>query len=74
MIIWKLEGIIMSGSEVRKIIEKVVEAHGGASRWRKLEAVEAIISVRGFLFKAKRRPIRISMELKFRPKEGSCLF
>jgi hypothetical protein len=56
----------MSDNDVQKIVEKVVEAHGGASRWRKLAAVEAIISVRGFLFKAKRRPIRISMELKFR--------
>ena len=64
----------MSGNDVQKIVQKIVEAHGGASRWRQLEAVEAIISVRGFLFKAKRRPIRISMELKFRPKEGSCLF
>jgi hypothetical protein len=43
--------------DVGSIIEKVIEAHGGATRWRELEAVEAIISVRGFLFKAKRRPI-----------------
>jgi hypothetical protein len=47
----------MGYHDVSSIIEKVIEAHGGASRWQDLEAVEAIISVRGFLFKAKRRPI-----------------
>jgi len=46
----------MAGSNVQHTIEKICEAHGGISRWRKLEAVEAVISVRGFLFKAKRRP------------------
>ena len=43
--------------DVGTIIEKVIQAHGCASRWRDLEAIEAIISVWGFLFKAKRRPI-----------------
>lgn len=42
---------------MRKIVAEIIEAHGGAARWCKLEAVEAVISVRGFLFKAKRRPI-----------------
>ncbi|CAB1075321.1 hypothetical protein JY97_04155 [Alkalispirochaeta odontotermitis] len=46
----------MTGSELQRTIEKICEAHGGIDRWRKLEAVEAVISVGGFLFKAKRRP------------------
>ncbi len=54
----------MTGDDGRKMLQKIIEAHGGAARWRELEAVEAIISVRGFLFKAKRRPtlnrIRVS--------------
>ena len=41
----------------REVVEKVVDAHGGAARWHSLEAVEAVISVRGFLFAIKRRPI-----------------
>jgi hypothetical protein len=27
----------MAGSEVQNIVEKILEAHGGALRWRKLE-------------------------------------
>jgi hypothetical protein len=27
----------MAGSDVQNIAEKILEAHGGASRWRKLE-------------------------------------
>ena len=47
----------MAINDVQKVVEKVIESHGGGSRWRELEAIEAIISVRGFLFKAKRRPV-----------------
>ena len=47
----------MADNDVQKIIEKIFDSHGGAARWRKLESIEAIISVRGFLFKAKRRPV-----------------
>jgi hypothetical protein len=47
----------MMNTDMPKIIEQVIEAHGGVDRWKALEAVEATISVRGFLFKAKRRPI-----------------
>ena len=47
----------------REVVNKVIETHGGAARWHSLEAVEALISVRGFLFAVKRRPIldRISV-------------
>jgi len=64
----------MSGSDVRKIVEKVIEAHGGASRWRELEAVEAIISVRGFLFKAKRRPILNRVRIRASTREPTFTF
>ena len=46
----------MAVSDGREIVAKIIEAHGGASRWLELEAIEAVISVNGFLFKAKRRP------------------
>ena len=41
----------------QEIVKKVVEAHGGETKWRQLESVEAVISVRGFLFTVKRRPV-----------------
>jgi hypothetical protein len=47
----------MINNNVHKIVEQVIEAHGGVGRWNELKAVEANISVSGFLFKAKRRPI-----------------
>ena len=46
----------MAVNDMREMVTKIIDAHGGASRWQELEAIEAVISVRGFLFKAKRRP------------------
>jgi hypothetical protein len=60
--------------DLGSIIEKVIEAHGGASRWRDLEAVEAIISVRGFLFKAKRRPILNRVRVRASTREPQFIF
>jgi hypothetical protein len=37
-------------------IRAAIDAHGGAARWNRLNAVEATISARGSLFTAKRRP------------------
>jgi len=64
----------MASSDVREIVEKVIEAHGGASRWRKLEAIEAIISVRGFLFKAKRRPVVNRVRVRASTREPKFTF
>jgi len=64
----------MSGTDVRKIVEKIIEAHGSASRWHKLESVEAIISVRGFLFKAKRRPILNLVRIRASTREPKFTF
>ena len=64
----------MASSDVRKIVEKIIEAHGGASRWHKLEAVEAVISVRGFLFKAKRRPILNRVRVRASTREPKFTF
>ena len=64
----------MPGGDVRKIVDKVIEAHGGAARWRKLDAVEAVISVRGFLFKAKRRPILNRVRIRASTREPKFTF
>jgi hypothetical protein len=47
----------MVNRDAQDLLEKVIQAHGGAGRWQELAAVEAVISARGFLFKAKRRPV-----------------
>jgi hypothetical protein len=38
------------------LLKKIIEAHGGASYWRGLEAIEAELSASGFLFTSKFRP------------------
>jgi hypothetical protein len=45
------------------LIREIVDAHGGQDLWCGLEAVEAVISARGFLFAVKRRPplVRVRM-------------
>lgn len=42
---------------MREDLRDIIAAHGGAEHWRSLEAIEAEISVRGFLFTAKRIPV-----------------
>ncbi|OKO68277.1 hypothetical protein AC629_42215 [Bradyrhizobium sp. NAS80.1] len=39
------------------VINAAIEAHGGATVWSRLVAVEATVSASGFLFTAKRRPV-----------------
>ena len=41
---------------VNEALREIVRAHGGADLWHSLDAVEAVVSARGFLFTAKRRP------------------
>jgi hypothetical protein len=69
-----MKDTIMAGSDVQKIVKKVIEAHGGGSRWRELEAIEAIISVRGFLFKAKRRPVLNRVRVRASTREPRFTF
>jgi hypothetical protein len=52
-----------------EIVKKVIEAHGGEVRWQKLEAIEADISVRGFLFTVKRRPILERVRIRASTRE-----
>ncbi|UCD77798.1 MAG: hypothetical protein JSW26_20645 [Desulfobacterales bacterium] len=61
-------------NNVQDILEKVIEAHGGSGRWRELAAVEAIISARGFLFTAKRRPILNRVRVRAFTREPRFIF
>jgi len=64
----------MADIDVQQIMESIYEAHGGNSPWRKLEAVEAVISVRGFLFKAKRRPTLSRVRVRASIREPEFTF
>ncbi|MGD8887063.1 MAG: hypothetical protein PVF53_01520, partial [Desulfobacterales bacterium] len=46
----------MRNTKVHDIVSKVIDAHGGVSRWMRITRLEANISAWGLLFKAKRRP------------------
>jgi hypothetical protein len=43
----------MSSGDVKIIIEEIINAHGGKDIWNNIDWIEADISARGFLFKAK---------------------
>ena len=64
----------MADTDAAKIVEKVFQAHGGAGRWKNLAAVEAVISVRGFLFKAKRRPVLDRVRVRASTREPNFTF
>ena len=64
----------MTTTDVRQIVAKIIEAHGGASRWQKLEAIEAVVSVKGFLFKAKRRPTLDRIRIRASTREPRFIF
>ncbi|MEQ9617842.1 MAG: hypothetical protein RIG61_01555 [Deltaproteobacteria bacterium] len=64
-------------NNTEKIIDEVIEAHGGIDRWKSLVAVEAVISASGFLFTAKRRPAQSGVRVRaFRdePRFIACDF
>lgn len=65
---------MMTKSDEQHIVENVVEAHGGSARWQELEALEAVVSIRGFLFKAKRRPVLNRIRVRATVHEPGFIF
>jgi hypothetical protein len=41
----------------KQIVNEAIEAHGGTAYWNSLEALDVVMSAKGFLFTAKQRPI-----------------
>jgi hypothetical protein len=56
------------------LIRDIIRAHGGAELWYGLEAVEAVISARGFLFAAKRRPALERVRMRASAREPRFSF
>lgn len=45
-------------TDADRVIADAIAAHGGASLWQRLDAIEAVLSADGFLFASKRvRPL-----------------
>ena len=40
-----------------QLVNEAIEAHGGMAYWNSLEALDVVMSAKGFLFTAKQRPI-----------------
>ena len=56
------------------IVKEVIQTHGGADRWNSLEALEADISARGFLFTTKRRPVLNHVRVRASTREARFAF
>jgi hypothetical protein len=54
----------MNKDDPTELIREVIEVHGGEALWNSLEALDAVISASGFLFKAKRRPVLDRMHIR----------
>ncbi len=64
----------MSVADAMQIVREAIEAHGGMDYWNSLDAVEAEISARGFLFTAKRRPVLRSVRMRAATREPRFTF
>lgn len=47
----------MASIDAKAMIEEIIKAHGGREIWNSIDWIEADISARGFLFKAKHIPV-----------------
>jgi hypothetical protein len=64
----------MTSENALQIVNEAIEAHGGREYWNSLEALDVVISARGFLFTAKQRPILDHVRMRAYTKEAKFLF
>jgi hypothetical protein len=57
-----------------ELIREVIDAHGGEALWNSIEALDAVISASGFLFKAKRRPVLDRVRMRAFAHEPRFIF
>ncbi len=57
-----------------QIVQESIEAHGGMEYWSSLKAIDAVISARGFLFTAKRRPVLDHVRMRASTGEPRFVF
>jgi len=51
-------------ADIQHLIDNVIAAHGGATLWQSLTAIDAVLSADGFLFTTKRRPPLVRMRVR----------
>ncbi|GAB4490398.1 MAG: hypothetical protein OHK006_23200 [Thermodesulfovibrionales bacterium] len=56
------------------IIEEAISAHGGRRLWDSIDAVDAVISVRGLLLTVKRRPLLDRVRVRARAHRADFIF
>lgn len=56
------------------ILQQIIDAHGGLSLWNSIDAIEADISARGFLFTVKQRPVLNHIKVTAKAHEPHFLF
>jgi len=64
----------MMTGEPLAFIRDIVKAHGGESYWNSLDALEAEVSVCGFLFTAKHRPVLNHVRVRASAREPRFTF
>jgi hypothetical protein len=64
----------MVAADAMQTVHEAVEAHGGCELWNSIEALEAEVSARGFLFTAKHRPALSHVRMRAATREPRFSF
>src|SRR5512137_143413 len=64
----------MAAANAKQILNEAIEAHGGMAYWNSLEALDVVMSAKGFLFTAKHRPILDRVRMRCATREPRFSF
>jgi len=64
----------MAATNAMQVVHEAIETHGGMDYWNSLRALDVELSVRGFLFTAKRRPVLNHVRVRAFTKEPRFVF
>jgi hypothetical protein len=64
----------MAAANAMQILNEAIEAHGGMAYWNSLEALDVVMSSKGFLFTAKQRPILQRVRMRASTREPKFSF
>jgi hypothetical protein len=64
----------MAAANAMQIVNEAIEAHGGMAYWNSLEALDVVMSAKGFLFTAKQRPVLERVRMRASTREPRFTF
>ena len=64
----------MAAVNAMQIVNEAIEAHGGMAYWNSLEALDVVMSAKGFLFTAKQRQILDRVRMRCATREPKFSF